>query len=94
VGRLTIATALLTAALASALVIPTAAQAAIPNIPPNTQWEFSGLTYPDTNAGLTACHQEGVLLHQGAPTADIAWQCQLGNPDAGVWNLWILFHQP
>jgi len=59
---------------------------------PNTQWEFSGLTYPDTNAGLGACNAEGLYFHETVPAQNIAWQCQLGNPNAGVYNLWILFH--
>jgi hypothetical protein len=103
VGRLTMATALLSVALGSAFVIPAAAQAApsapaapiirtvAPNIPPNAQWEFEGATYPNTSAGLLACNSEGKLLFETYPKTDISWNCRLGSPDSGVYNLWILF---
>jgi hypothetical protein len=97
------ATALLSVALGSALVIPAAAQAAasapaarivrmaVPNIPPGAQWEFEGATYPDTSAGLAACNSEGKLLFVQFPKTDISWNCRLGSPYSGVYNLWILF---
>jgi len=103
VGRLTMATALLSVALGSAVVIPVAAQAATsapaarivrtaaPNIPPNAQWQFEGATYPNTSAGLAACNSEGKLLVEEYPKTDISWNCRLGSPDSGVYNLWILF---
>lgn len=84
-------------------MIPTAAQAttsapgartvqtAAPNIPPNAQWEFEGATYPDTSAGLLACNTEGKDLVVTYPKTDISWNCRLGSPDSGVYNLWILF---
>ena len=101
--RLTKAAALLSVALGSALVIPVAAQAATsapvartvemaaPNIPPNAQWQFEGATYPDTSAGLVACNSEGKLLFEEYPKTDLSWNCRLGSPDSGVYNLWILF---
>ena len=97
------ATALLSVALGSALVIPAAAQAApaapaqrvvqtaAPNIPPGAEWEFTGATYPDTSAGLLACNSEGKFLVVTYPKTDISWFCRLGSPDSGVYNLWILF---
>jgi hypothetical protein len=105
--RFTIAGAVLSLALGSALAVPLAAQAATsapaastsavrlavsPNLEPGTQWDYFGLTYPDTTAGLEACHAEGASLQEGVPTQDLASECLLGNPNKGVYNLWILFH--
>jgi hypothetical protein len=64
---------------------------ATPDIEPNTQWEFFGLTYPDTSAGLAACNAEGSALHQALPQQNIFWQCRLNTPDPG-YDLWIFFH--
>jgi hypothetical protein len=112
-GRLTMAGALLSVALGSALALPAAAQAAtsaptagiarmaasaghhaaVPDIPPGSQWEFFGLTYPDTSAGLAACNEEGSYLHRTVPNQDLSWKCSLNDPDSG-YNLWILFVSP
>jgi hypothetical protein len=105
-GRLTVAGAVLFVALGSALALPVAAQAATsapaasisagrqvasPAIEPGSEWEFSGLTYPDTTAGLAACHAEGVYFHESVPSQNLAYECLLNDPDSGVYNLWILF---
>jgi hypothetical protein len=55
---------------------------------------FTGLTYPDTPAGLTACQEEGEELVYISDGEDINYSCQLGNPDAGVYNLWITYWNP
>jgi|SRR5580693_526574 hypothetical protein len=104
--RLTIAGAVLSLALGSALAVPLAAQAATsapaastsavrqavsPNLDPGTEFEFFGLTYPDTTAGLEACQAEGASLHAGLPAQDLSSECLFGNPNKGVYNLWILF---
>ena len=47
---------------------------------------FTGDTYPDTAAGLAACNAEGAYERaHGVAT----WSCWLGNPNAGVYNLWL-----
>jgi len=106
-GRLAMAGAVLSVALGAALTIPVAAQAvtsastasssagrqvASPDIEPNTTWDFTGLTYPDTSAGQAACLAEGEYWHTSDPSQNIAWECLLSDPDSGVYNLWILFH--
>jgi hypothetical protein len=98
--------AVLSVALGSAIALPVAAQAAIPapaastsagsqaaspGIEPGSEWGFTGLTYPDTTAGLTACHAEGVYWHDSVPSQNLAYECLLNDPDSGVYNLWILF---
>jgi hypothetical protein len=55
---------------------------------------FTGLTYPDTSAGLAACGSEGQELVYISDGEDIDYSCQLGNPDAGVYNLWITYWNP
>jgi hypothetical protein len=104
-GRLTMAGALISVALGSALALPAAAQAAtsapttgiaratasvghhaaVPDIPPNGQWQFTGLTYPDTSAGLAACEAEGEYLVTTYHTTDITYDCE------GAYQLWIYF---
>jgi hypothetical protein len=65
-----------------------AAQAARSQIRPNGEIEwFTGDTYPDTSAGLAACTARGV---QYESTGAGSWSCWLGNPDAGLYGLWIL----
>jgi hypothetical protein len=94
-GRLTMSGALLSLALGASLAIPTAAQAAAkPDIPPGAQWTYFGLTYPDTVAGSQACAKEGEYLHETVPQQNLAWECRLGSPNAGVYNLWVLFETP
>jgi hypothetical protein len=92
--------------LGSALVLPVAAQAATPaptasasagrqvaspDIEPGAEWGFTGLTYPDTSAGLSACHAEGLYWEESVPSQNLAYECLLSDPDSGVYNLWILF---
>jgi hypothetical protein len=48
---------------------------------------FTGDTYPDTSAGLAACTAKGVSIES---TGGGSWSCWLGNPDAGLYGLWIL----
>jgi hypothetical protein len=55
---------------------------------------FTGLTYPDTSAGLSACDEEGEELVYISDGEDVGYSCQLGNPDAGVYNLWISYWKP
>jgi hypothetical protein len=68
-------------------------QAVKPDLPGGSQWEFSGLTYPDTSAGLTACHAEGLYFMKSVPSQNLAFECLLNDPDSG-YNLWILFRSP
>jgi hypothetical protein len=53
------------------------------------RWVYYGDTYPDTSAGLAACDAEGQSLIK-APINN--YSCMLGNPNAGVYNLWVLYH--
>jgi hypothetical protein len=62
--------------------------------PPAFITYFTGLTYPDTSAGLTACDEEGGELVYISDGEDLGYNCQLGNPDAGVYNLWITYINP
>lgn len=58
--------------------------AAVPDLPYG-QWEFTGLTYPDTSAGLAACEAEG--LHDIVTyRTDISYEC------LGAYQLWIYFN--
>lgn len=80
------------------LVLPAAAQAAtsapashnasvaVPN--GEIEW-FTGYTYADTAAGLAACTAKGVSYEQEGVGS---WSCWLGNPDAGLYGLWVLSH--
>jgi hypothetical protein len=65
-------------------------QAVKPDFPIGAQWEFSGLTYPDTATGGEACAAEGEYFVKTVPSQNLAWQCKLNDPDSG-YNLWILF---
>jgi hypothetical protein len=64
---------------------------ASPDLPPGSSWGFTGLTYPDTTAGLEACHAEGAYWLKAVPSQNLAFECLLNDPDSGVYNLWILF---
>jgi hypothetical protein len=91
------------AALGAAIVLvaPVAAQAA-PQAPTaiahastapagvggDTEYVFSGLTYPDTPAGGGACETQGEYLVSDPGSDTLAFNCTLNNPDAGVYNLW------
>jgi hypothetical protein len=80
------------------LALPAAAQAATSGpaahnasaVVPNGEIEwFTGYTYPDTAAGLAACTAEGVSYEADGVGS---WTCWLGNPDAGLYGLWVLTH--
>lgn len=96
-GRLTMAGALMSVALGAALALPVAAQAAaapaagitrvaVPDIPPNGEWQFVA-SYPGTPAGLAACQAEGVYLNRTYPHTDPIWECR----QAGDYQLWVYF---
>jgi len=54
--------------------------------PDGEVWWFSGDTYADTAAGLAACNAEGTYERgHGVST----YSCWLGNPDAGLYGLWL-----
>jgi hypothetical protein len=55
---------------------------------------FTGLTYPDTSTGLTDCDLEGETLVYISDGEDLGYQCKLGDPDSGVYNLWITYWNP
>lgn len=90
---------LIALATLTVLVSPAAAQAAAPAVsaptshsnvvvkPDSTVLEFTGGTYPDTSAGLAACDKEGPILQ--AQEGANKWFCLLGNPDAGLYGLWL-----
>lgn len=50
---------------------------------------FTGYTYPDTSAGLSACDAEGSYLVDYSDGNFVNYYCTLGDPDAGVYNLWV-----
>jgi hypothetical protein len=90
--RLAIATLTLLATFAAGLLLvaPVSAQArSVPGSasPDGQIWWFSGYTYPDTSAGYSACVAQGVYerSHDGVAT----YSCRLGDPDAGLYNLWL-----
>jgi|HubBroStandDraft_5_1064220.scaffolds.fasta_scaffold749147_2 hypothetical protein len=58
---------------------------AAPNLAPGGQWEFSGLTYPDTSAGLAACNTEGRYLITTYHNTDQTYNCE------PAYQLWIYF---
>jgi hypothetical protein len=47
---------------------------------------FTGCTYPDTAAGLAECDAMG---EYEAQHGSLGYSCPLGNPDPGVYNLWV-----
>jgi hypothetical protein len=48
---------------------------------------FTGHTYPDSAAGLAACEAEGKIYEEsGAGVTD----CWLGEPDAGLYGLFMV----
>ena len=55
---------------------------------------FTGLTYPNPVAGLPTCDAEGEALVANSNGEDAGYSCQFGNPDAGVYNLWITYWNP
>jgi hypothetical protein len=55
---------------------------------------YTGLTYPDTSAGLSACDAEGAYLVAHGEGEVPGYYCTLGNPNAGVYNLWVVEWNP
>lgn len=53
---------------------------------------FTGITYPDTSAGLSACQAQGNYIVTDPGSHTIGYQCPLGDPDAGVYNLWTTWY--
>ena len=49
-------------------------------------WDFSNLTYPS----LAGCQDEGNYLIGVPGTRILDYQCALNDPEAGVYNLWVL----
>jgi hypothetical protein len=70
-----------------AVATPGAAATVQPDLDP--PWMFIGDTYPDTPAGLSDCQTEGLLLVTHSMGKTLAYDCILGSPDAGVYNLWL-----
>jgi hypothetical protein len=56
-----------------------------PDLNPGGEWEFTGLTYPDTAAGLAACNTEGRYLITEYHSTDETYECQ------GAYQLWVYF---
>jgi hypothetical protein len=77
-------------ALAQASTASTAAPATEPII----ITYFTTLTYPDTSAGLLSCEEQGAGLVAESDGEDLNYNCELGDPDAGVYNLWIAYWNP
>jgi hypothetical protein len=50
---------------------------------------FTFNTYPETSAGLSACDTEGAYLKAHASYI-AGYFCEAGDPDAGVYNLWVV----
>ena len=76
--------------IATILVSPVTAHAsAVPNgSGGNIERVFSGITYPDTQAGGAACQAEGNYLVSDPGSNVLGFTCTLNDPDAGVYNLW------
>src|ERR1700728_735155 len=55
---------------------------------------YTGLTYPDASAGLSACDAEGAYLVANGEGEVPGYYCTVGNPDAGVYNLWVVEWNP
>jgi hypothetical protein len=56
---------------------------------------FTGYTYPDTAAGLSDCDTEGAYLVANSVDGDfVGYYCTVGDPDAGVYNLWVVEYAP
>lgn len=56
-----------------------------PGLSPGGQWQYSGLSYPNTPAGLTACNTEGRYLITTYHSTDQTYQCR------PAYQLWIYF---
>jgi hypothetical protein len=60
-------------------------QHVVPDLGSGGEWQFTGLTYPDTSAGLAACEAEGRYLVTTYHNTDQSYQCE------GAYQLWIWF---
>jgi hypothetical protein len=49
---------------------------------------------PHVLACLAACDSEGKALFDASDGDDLSYTCPLGNPDPGVYNLWITYYKP
>jgi hypothetical protein len=81
---------------AGASVVPAAHETVTPDAS-ITETSFTGLTYPDTSAGLSACEAQGAADITNAPPLYgdvISYSCELGDPDSGVYNLWLTYYNP
>jgi hypothetical protein len=94
-SRLTFGTAMVLPVLGAslALAFPISAHAATTHAPytaarPDDEVVvFTGHTYPGTAAGLAACEAEGKVYEaSGAGVTD----CWLGEPDAGLYGLYMV----
>jgi hypothetical protein len=54
----------------------------------NLEHVFSGITYPDTQAGGAACEVQGNYLVSDPGSNVLGFTCTLNDPDAGLYNLW------
>jgi hypothetical protein len=55
--------------------------------PDDEVFRFTGDTYPDTTAGLAACEAQGkIFAAEGEGVTD----CWLGEPDAGLYGLYMV----
>jgi len=70
------------------IVAPAAAHAT----PVGETWWFTGITYPDTSAGYSSCASTGQFENSLGGSTN--WSCKLGDPDAGVYNLWLAKFNP
>jgi hypothetical protein len=96
---------LLALGAATVLVSPVAAQAvtraptttAHASVTPqgsggNIEDVFSGITYPDTQAGGAACQVQGEYLVSDPGSDVLGFTCTLNNPNAGLYNLWEVIY--
>jgi hypothetical protein len=88
--------AIVAAGAGAFLFSPALAQAstAAPASEPIIITYFTTLTYPDTSAGLLSCEEQGSALVAESDGEDLGYNCELGDPDAGVYNLWITYWNP
>jgi opacity protein-like surface antigen len=84
------------AALGAAVLLVSPATALAANTAPvaianssTTQLSYV-ITYPDTQAGLNSCGDEGYSLFHKTGSKVSGWECLENNPYAG-WNLWIFW---
>jgi hypothetical protein len=80
--------------LSAGAVTPSAAVTVMPEGSAASFLVYTGRTYPDTPAGKSACDAEGEYDVSHSNGEDVAYICELGNPNAGVYNLWVWVHVP